>query len=147
MKLSTRVRYGLRALLELALHYGEGNMLIKQVAANQDISVHYLEQLFMPLKTAGLIKSQRGAKGGIMLSRPPSQIMLSDAVTALGGLTALVECIDSGSTCTRSDFCAMRDVWTEMNQSMFKVIEAKTLQDVVEMQQKKSPSQTVMYNI
>ena len=147
MKLSTRVRYGLRALLELALHYGEGSILIKQIAANQSISVHYLEQLFMPLKTAGLIKSQRGAKGGVMLSRPPSQIMLSDAITALGGLTALVECIDKGSTCARADFCAMRDVWAEMNQSMFKVIEAKTLQDVVEMQQKKTPSQMVMYNI
>ncbi|HAV10501.1 MAG TPA: AsnC family transcriptional regulator [Dehalococcoidia bacterium] len=147
MKLSTRVRYGLRALLELALHYGEGSMLIKQVAANQGISIHYLEQLFMPLKAAGLIKSQRGAKGGVMLSRPPSQIMLSEAVTALGGLTALVECIDNGSICKRSGHCAMRDIWAEMNRSMFKIIEAKTLQDVVETQRKKTPSQPVMYNI
>jgi Rrf2 family protein len=147
MKLSTRIRYGLRALLELAIHYGEGSILIKQVAASQGISVHYLEQLFIPLKTAGLIKSQRGAKGGVMLSRPPSHIMLGEAITALGGLTSLVECIDNGSVCARSDVCAMRDIWAEMNQSMLRVIESKTLQDMVETQLSKSSSSAMMYNI
>jgi Rrf2 family cysteine metabolism transcriptional repressor len=147
MKLSMRVRYGLRALLELATHYGEGSVLIKHVAANQGISIHYLEQLVMALKAAGLVKSQRGAKGGIMLSKPPSGITLSEAVAALGGLTSLAECIDNRSACTRSNFCAMRDVWAEMNQSMINVIEAKTLQDIVELQRKKSSAQTVMYNI
>ena len=72
MKLSTRGRYGTRALLDLALRYGEGPQPLKEIARRQDISVHYLEHLLIALKAAGIIKSIRGAQGGITLARPPS---------------------------------------------------------------------------
>ena len=147
MKLSTRVRYGMRALLELALHYAEGSVRIKQIAANQGMSVHYLEQLIGSLKVAGLIKSQRGTKGGITLAKPPSLITLKESIIALGGLSTLVECIDDTAACDRSNFCVMRDIWTEMNQSMIKAIEGKTLENIVEMQKRKKSAQPAMYSI
>ena len=141
MKLSTRTRYGMRALLELGMHYGEGPVLIKDIATRQQVSQYYLEQIIIQLRAAGLVRSLRGARGGIMLSRAPKEIKLSEAFTMLGGMESCpVECVEDTETCERSHFCVMRDVWTELRESMSHVLEAKTLQDLVEMQQKKGVS-------
>lgn len=147
MKLSTRGRYGIRALLELALHPGDGPMLIKDIATRQEISEHYLEQIVIALKAAGLVKSIRGAKGGIILAKTPSQIRLSDALQVLEGSTALVECVDDARACSRSPFCVTRDIWVEIKKAMNGVLESTTLKDLVERQKKKEQTATVMYNI
>jgi len=147
MKLSTRGRYGVRALLELALHYGEGPVLIKDIAASQEISQHYLEQIVIALKASGLVKSIRGAKGGIALAKLPSQIRLDEALQVLEGSTAPVECVDNARACSRSSFCVTRDVWNELKKAMNGVLESMTLQDLVERQRRKEKVEAVMYNI
>ncbi|MEW6142938.1 MAG: RrF2 family transcriptional regulator [Chloroflexota bacterium] len=134
MKLSTRVRYGMRALVDLSAHYGEPPQLIREIARRQGISQHYLEQIIIVLKSAGLVKSIRGAKGGIILAKAPSQIKLSDVMKVLEGSTAPVECVDDAGVCIRSPYCVMRDVWSEMKDAINGVLEARTLQEMVDRQ-------------
>ena len=95
MKLSTRGQYGTRALLELALHGGEEPVLLKDIAQRQQISLPYLQHLIAPLIAGGIVRSTRGAKGGISLVKPPDQIRLSEVIQLLEGSTAPVECVDN----------------------------------------------------
>ena len=92
MRLNTKVRYGARAMLELALHYQEGPASLSQIAAAQEISEKYLELLFASLRSAGLVHSQRGARGGYTLARPPEQITLRDIFGALASPEPYVPC-------------------------------------------------------
>jgi Rrf2 family cysteine metabolism transcriptional repressor len=147
MKLSTRGRYGIRALLELAIRYGQGPVLIKDIAATQQVSPHYLEQIVIVLKAAGLIKSVRGAKGGIQLAKKPSEINLGAALKAQEGSMAPVECVDNATVCTRSATCATRDLWVEMRQAIDHVVASRTLEDLLQMDKAKHLSKTGTYNI
>jgi Rrf2 family protein len=146
MKLSTRGKYGARALLDIALHYDGNPVLLKDIARRQDISAQYLEQLMSPLIKAGLVRSIRGARGGVTLAKPPEEIKLSQVIQILEGSTALVECVDDPKICPRSDFCVTRDVWEEMKRAMTQVLESTTLQDLVERQKEKEKS-AEMYHI
>lgn len=137
MKLSTRGRYGLRALLDLALHQGAGLVRLKDIAGRQDISLHYLERLIAPLIAAGLVKSTRGARGGVLLIKAPSQVKLSEVIQALEGSIAPVGCVNNPALCQRSALCVTRDVWSELMEAMVQVLDATTLQDLVERQRKK----------
>ena len=102
----------------------------------------------LQLRAAGFVRSQRGAKGGILLVKPPQEIKLSDALAALGDMESCpVECVEDAEICNRSNFCAMRDVWTEVRESMSLVLETKTLQDLVEMQHKKGMPDLATYTI
>lgn len=124
----------MRALVDLAAHYGEHPQLIKEIARRQGISQHYLEQIIIVLKSAGLVKSLRGAKGGIILAKAPSQIRLSEVMKVLEGSTAPVECVDDALVCSRSSYCVMRDIWIEMKGAVDGVLESKTLQEMVDRQ-------------
>ena len=137
MKLSTKGRYGTRALLEMARHYGEGPMLLKDIAERQQISLQYLEHLIGPLVGAGLVKTTRGFKGGVWLARPPSEIKLSETMQILEGNITPVECINNPGACTRSRTCATRDVWDEMKRAMYGVLDSTTLEDLVKRQEVK----------
>lgn len=147
MKLSTKGRYAVRAMLDLAQHYEEGLVLIKDVARRQGISERYLEHLFLTLKAAGLVSSVRGARGGFHLTHPPSQVKLDDIVRACEGKFAVVECVSNPKSCRRSARCATRDIWMELQTAMDDVLDSVTLQDLVERQQKKEQATTAMYNI
>lgn len=140
MKLSTRGRYGVRLMLELAIHYKDGPILLKDISKNQEVSLKYLGQLIMPLKIAGLVKSARGAHGGYFLSMPPGKIKLGEIVNALEGKLCIVECIDSPEICDRSGKCAARDVWSELNHRMIDILNSYTLQDMVIAQTQKENS-------
>lgn len=131
MNLSTKGRYAVRAMLDLALQPTDGPTLIKDISKRQEISDLYLEQLFNRLKTVGLLRSIRGPKGGFMLSKPAAEIKLLDILLAMEGPIALVDCVDNASLCTRADACVTRDVWAEMKKAMAKVLESTTLQDLV----------------
>jgi len=133
MKLSSRSRYGFRAILELALAYGKGPVQIKTIAEREDISNKYLEQLIAMLKAAGLVRSVRGPRGGYILARPPQEIRLSELFTTLEGPLVAVECIEHPTFCPRCADCVTRRVWTQLQHAMIGVLEAKTLQDMVEM--------------
>lgn len=147
MKLSTRGRYGTRALLDLAMHYGEGPVQLKDIARRQQISVAYLEHLITPLIAGGILKSTRGSRGGVSLLRPPHETKLSDVLQILEGSIAPVECVDSPDTCPRSGICATRDIWGELKKAMGNVLESTTLQDLVERQKRKAQPETTMYHI
>ncbi len=147
MKLSTRGQYGTRALLDLALHGGNGPVPLKDIASRQDISLHYLEHLIGPLVTAGIVGSTRGAKGGIQLKKQPQEIKLSQVVPLLEGSLAPVECLNNPESCPRYELCVTREVWARMKQALDEVLESTTLQDLVERQLSKEQSKKEMYYI
>jgi Rrf2 family protein len=132
MKLSTRTRYGVRAILELAENAGKGPMQLKVVARRQDISAKYLEQLMAVLKSAGLVRSVRGAKGGYVLARPSNKIRLSEVFHCLEGTVTTAECVEDEKYCQRAAGCAARLVWTQIHEAIEKVLDAATLQDLID---------------
>jgi Rrf2 family cysteine metabolism transcriptional repressor len=147
MKLSTRGRYGVRTLLDLALHQDEGLILLKDVARRQEFSLPYLEHLIAPLIAGGLVKSTRGARGGVSLVKPPQEIKLGEAIQLLEGPIAPVDCVSNPESCHRSYFCVARDVWVEMKEAMSQVLDSTTLQDLVERQKLKGQTETGMHYI
>ncbi len=147
MKLSTRGQYGTRAILELALHQGQGPVLLRDIAQRQQISLQYLEHLISPLIAGGIVRSTRGARGGVSLARAPEEIRLSEVVRLLEGSIAPVECIDNPETCNRSELCVTRDIWGEMKQAIDGVLESTTLKDLVERQKRKEQPEAEMYYI
>jgi len=134
-------------MVELALHYGEGPILLKDIAKRQQISGRYLEHLIVSLKVAGLVKSMRGARGGFSLAKPPSQIRLSEIIQIVEGSISIVECVDDPKLCSRADLCVTRDIWAEMKKAMNGVLESTTLQDLVERQREKQKPEAGSYYI
>ncbi|MFC1964052.1 RrF2 family transcriptional regulator [Chloroflexota bacterium] len=147
MKISTKGRYGTRALLDIALHQDEAPILLKDIAARQQISLSYLEHLIASLVQGGILQSMRGVGGGVFLAKPPREIRLGEAIRLLEGSLALVECVDDPGLCERSDCCATRDVWSEVKMAMDGVLEATTLHDLVERQKMKEQPMYAMYYI
>ena len=142
MKLSTRGRYGVRLMLELALHYGEGPILLKDIAERQGISEKYLWQLINPLKTTGLVNSLRGAHGGYVLAKAPEAISLKAILQILEGSLCLVDCVDNPALCERSLSCISRDIWGEASKNMQQTLEDTTLAAMVERQKEKLKNET-----
>ncbi|MBI2868835.1 MAG: Rrf2 family transcriptional regulator [Chloroflexi bacterium] len=147
MKLSTRARYGVRAMLDLALQPGEAPVQLKDVAARQHISLHYLEHLITPLIGAGIVRSIRGARGGVQLGRQPSEIKMSEIVRLLEGSITPAECLSDAESCPRISQCAVRDVWTEMKKAIDGVLDSMTLQDLADRQKSKEQREGVMYYV
>jgi len=131
MKLSTRTRYGVRAILELAMSGNKGPLQLKIIAQRQDLSVKYLEQLMVVLKAAGFVRSVRGSKGGYMLAKAPDQIELIDVLHCLEGTVATVECVENKDYCVRAADCAARDIWVKVQKAIEDVLKSMTLQDLV----------------
>ncbi|KTB48269.1 RrF2 family transcriptional regulator [Dehalogenimonas alkenigignens] len=147
MKLSTRARYGTRAMLDLAQHYGEEVIPLKDIARRQQISLPYLEHLVGPLVDARLIQSVRGARGGLKLAKSPESIRLSEVVSLLEGSIEPVDCVHSPDKCHRSRFCATRDIWDDVGKAMTSVLEQTTLADLVAKQRAKMSPEAEMYYI
>ena len=132
MKLSTRTRYGMRAVLELAENYGKGPLQLKIIAQHQEISAKYLEQLMTILKSAGIVNSVRGSKGGYLLAKAPEKIKISDVFHCLEGPVVTVECVENESYCTRTNDCVARQIWTEVQNAIMGVLQSITLQNLVD---------------
>ncbi len=146
MKLSTKGRYGARLMLDLAIHYDDGFVLLKDIAKRQDISEGYMEHLLPHLKAAGLINSLRGARGGYKLAKAPSEISLKEVVQSLEGPLTPAECVVAPSVCKRVSFCVTRDIWKEVGEKISQTLESVTLKDMVEMQKNKGKA-SLTYNI
>ena len=140
MKLSTRTRYGMRAVIELAQHEEKRPLQLKAIAERQDISVKYLEQLMSMLRSSGLLRSIRGAKGGYILARPPEQINLSEIFRCLEGPVTTAECTENGDYCERSADCVAREVWIEVEAAIQKILRSITLADLVKRAKKHAAS-------
>jgi Rrf2 family cysteine metabolism transcriptional repressor len=132
MKLSTRTRYGIRAMLELTENAGKGPLQLKVIAQRQSISVKYLEQLIAVLRSAGFVRSQRGSKGGYMLAKAANQIKLSDVFHCLEGPVTTAECVDNEDYCSRVPACAARQIWAQIQHAVENVLQSVTLQDMVD---------------
>ena len=137
MKLSTKGRYGVRLMFDLALQAGDGPVTLKDIAARQEISEKYLSNLILVLKNAGFVRSVRGSQGGYTLARPPRDITLKDILVALEGPMCLVECTEKPLLCQRSEECLMRDVWSEVTGKMLDALESFTLEGLMERQKLK----------
>ncbi len=133
--------------MDLALHQDEGLVPLKDIARRQEVSLPYLEHLITPLVAAGLVKSTRGARGGVSLVKPPSEIKLSEAVQLLEGSIAPVDCVNDPKLCHRSAYCVTRDIWSEMKNAMSQVLDSTTIQDLVERQKQKGQAEVEMYHI
>jgi len=138
MKLSTKGRYGVRLMADLGLYFEQSPILLKDIAARQDISEKYLWQLIPPLKSAGLIISVRGAHGGYKLAKSPSQITLKDIVLVLEKPICFAECVNAPSLCGRSGNCIFREIWGEITQNMLSTLESFTLEKIIEKHQRKT---------
>jgi Rrf2 family protein len=139
IKLSTKGRYGTRLMLNLALHYNEGReaLVLRNISKEEDISIRYLEQIIIPLKINQLVKSVRGAGGGYCLARHPSKINLCEIIEVLEGACTLVDCVEDPYSCERFRGCATQVIWKEASDLLKGYFESKTLQDLVEIAQKK----------
>jgi Rrf2 family protein len=139
MKLSTRTRYATRAVLELAENFGKGPLQTRTIAKHQEISIKYLEQIMASLKSAGIIRSQRGAKGGYELSKPPEEIKYSEIFDIFEGPLMTVECVADENFCKKSEDCLARQVWCEIQKAIKKILESITLQDAIDKARKGKP--------
>ena len=136
MKLSTRTRYGIRAILELAEYYGKGPLQLRIIAHDQGVSVKYLEQLMAMLKSAGIVRSVRGSKGGYVLAKSPAKIKVSDCFECLEGTVITTECVESDSYCERKNNCMARQLWADVQNAVMGVLESMTLQTIVDRSKK-----------
>ena len=143
MKLFTRTRYGMRAIIELAQHEGKRPLQLKAIADRQDISVKYLEQLMSTLRSAGFVRSVRGSKGGYILARPADEVKLSEVFRCLEGPVSTTECIEDADCCERSADCVARELWMEVEAAIQGVLSSMTLADMV----KKAKAHTSEYQI
>jgi len=138
MKISTRGRYGTRMMLDLAAHHDQGPTPLREIAKRQDLSVKYLEQLIIPLKAAGYIRSVRGARGGYTLAKKPDKISIGQVIKVLEGGLSLVDCVEDPKVCERENNCPTRDIWLRMSERLMEELSSLTLRDVLD--GKKLPS-------
>lgn len=131
MKLSTKGRYGVRAMVTLALSHGGAPISIKTISKKENLSEYYLEQLFSPLRRANLIRSIRGAQGGYVLCKTPSEITVGDIMTVLEGPIEVADCID-GIGCASEHDCTTKSLWAKVKKSIDDVLNSITLQDIVD---------------
>ena len=132
MKFSTKARYGLRAMIELALHQDQGPVPVKIIAENQEISEAYLEQIMSTLTRRGLTKSIRGIRGGYLLARNPSRIKVGDIIKALEGPVVPVDCVNREDPleCTRYDKCVSRIIWEQVRDAVEEIFGTVSLEDL-----------------
>jgi len=132
MRFSAREQVGLRAMVELAQRYGSGPVSLSEVAAAQEVSLSYLEQVIRPLRRAGLLTSTRGASGGYTLARPPATITIGDVIRVLGGAIVPIRCVtdQTCSPCSLEDRCATRSVWEIVRDRLTETLDGITLADL-----------------
>jgi len=136
MKLSTKGKYGVRAVYEIAKHSGRGPITIKEIADRQGISFSYLEQILHRLCKAGLIESVRGPAGGYLLARKPSELTIGDIVRTLEGPIALSHCLEPGESgeCYQADDCVARMVWAKVGAKIEEALDSITFDDLLRQQ-------------
>lgn len=133
MKLSTKSRYGLRAIIDIARAYGSGiPAKRKEISENQGISGSYLENILIVLKNSRIIETTRGMNGGYVLCKPPEEITVLEVLNALEGPLDLVDCVSSSDKCSNTSHCVTRTVWMEMSQLWEKYLGSLTLKDLVD---------------
>jgi len=138
MKISTKGRYGLTIMIELARNYGKGPLPLKTIARNNNLSEHYLEQLASPLRNAGLVKSIRGAYGGYILPKEPNNITTGDVIRVLEGPITPVEGIEEEEP-------AKQELWMRVRDAVKNVLDSTTLEDLIRHDHQKQQESYMFY--
>ena len=145
MKISTKGRYSVTALYELAQRYGEGPVSLKCVAQGQGLSENYLEQLMVPLRRAGIVQSIRGAQGGYMLARTPDRYTVGEVLRLTEGTLAPVACAEQSPVlCDRSADCATLPVWRGLSRVINEDLDSVTLQDILDQERERAANDYVI---
>jgi len=134
-------------MVELGMAYGQGPIHLSHIAEQQKISAKYLVHLLASLNAAGLVKTVRGARGGYLLDRPPSEVKLIDIYRVLEGTTSPVDCVDDPKTCPESRLCVARGVWARIADAIKNVLESTTLQELVDQRKEREEASKAMYHI
>jgi Rrf2 family protein len=132
MKVSTKGDYGVRALVELAHHFGEGPLQSAGIASRQEIPEPYLDQLLTTLRRAGFIRSVRGPQGGHALIREPHDVKLSEVMVSLEGSLAPIACVDDPDACTKDGGCVQREVWAQVRDATQEILESVSIGDLAD---------------
>lgn len=134
MKFSTKTRYGIRAVLEIALNDCENGIYQKDISKNQDISYKYLDQILSSLKVAGIITKAGGRKSGYVLTRKPSKITIYDVHKAFEPGICVVDCLALNATCEREKYCSLKGFWGDLNNQIIQYFNSVTIQDLMKKQ-------------
>ena len=134
MRISTKGRYGTRAMLALAARYRAGPVCAAEIAEDQGLSLKYLENLLSSLKSAGLVNSERGRRGGYSLSRPPAEISLYAVLSPLEDSLGFVHCTEGETDCERLEVCVTRELWKELKRATDRILKETTLGDLLQRQ-------------
>ena len=144
MMISTRGRYALRVMVELAEKNTSEFIPLKEIAQDQQISEKYLEQIINPLTKSGLVKSFRGAQGGYTLTNPPSETTVGEVLRVLEGSLSPVDCVDHPN-CANSDHCVSLSIWKKMKEALDEVVDGITLADMAAEYAEKNPDATEFF--
>ena len=139
MKISTKGRYGLRILMDLALHQSEKPRLIRDIAKSQQISEKYISRLVIALRKAGMVRSVRGVNGGFYLAMKPEDITLLNVIEVMEGPLSIVDCVSKPKCCVHSKDCAPREIWCKLNADIRDLMSGITLADVLASYDKQDP--------
>jgi Rrf2 family protein len=145
MRVSMKVDYGVRALVDLAQNYGAGPVQTSEIAARQGVPEPYLDQLLSTLRKVGLVKSRRGPHGGYVLAKDPSELSVGAIMAALEGPTIPIDCLDGSLNCSLAGHCTQQDIWRKVEGATQAVLQSTKLTDLLHTQ--KQPEQRAMYYI
>jgi Rrf2 family protein len=131
MKISTRTRYGVRALIDIGFHFNGQPIFIKDISKRQNISKIYLEQIMLVLKNAGIVRSIRGTKGGFVLEKDPADLTMQEIVAILQGPISIVDCIINKKYCPKWSKCLTRELWIQVNNAIINTLDSITLKQMI----------------
>ena len=131
MKISTKGRYGLRILIDLAMHDPGKPRMLRDIAESQQISEKYISRLVIDLRRAKLVRSVRGVNGGFHLAKRPDEITLLEVLETMEGPLSVVECVRSPEKCKRENLCPARNIWTQLNDGIRELTRNITLDDIL----------------
>lgn len=149
MKISFKGDYALKTILDLSLNYNRGAVQIEDIAKRQDIPLKYLQQILLSLKGSGYVRSMRGPTGGYFLAKPPSKITLGEIIRLMEGHTSPITCVSTTEylKCADEKKCAFRGIWLELKETINKVVDKTTFEDMVVKALKIKSKNLLMYNI
>ena len=145
MRISTKVRYALRATVDLAMHWGQGPVMAQTIAQRQNLSRKYLESLLLSLKNGRVLSSVRGVGGGWTLARPPCDITVEDVYRAVEGSVVLVECVEEPESCSHIKTCPTHEFWEELTQVVVQKMRSVTIEDLARHAIEKSMREYMYY--
>ncbi|MBT4263501.1 MAG: Rrf2 family transcriptional regulator [Deltaproteobacteria bacterium] len=132
MKITTKCRYGIRAMVEISRNYSVRPTTRREIASSQELDNSYLENILLDLKNNGIVRSIRGVKGGFVLNRPPESITLLEIVESLQGEIVPSACVMLPSVCDRASYCVTRPVWVRLQQAQKEVLLDVTVRDLLD---------------